>query len=84
MDNDLILRSKLNAAAGLLALKENRFKIAARKFIEVGIEMDGKFSNVLTAQDISIYGTLCAVAFLERPELNKAFLEVFICFIYLN
>jgi COP9 signalosome complex subunit 1 len=72
---DAVVNAKLKAASALVMLIEGQYKGAARKFLEVGIEIGGSFSSIIAAEDIAMYGTLCALASLERPEIRSTLLE---------
>jgi COP9 signalosome complex subunit 1 len=70
-----IIGSQLKAANALALLIEGQYKEAARKFLEVGIDLGGTFSSVIAAEDVAMYGTLCALASLDRPEIRKSIME---------
>jgi COP9 signalosome complex subunit 1 len=67
--------AKIKAAGALVMLIEGQFKAAARKFLEVGWDLGGSFSTIIAAEDIAVYGTLCALASLDRTEIRKKLLE---------
>ena len=84
--NDAPLVAQLRVAAGLAYLENKKYKLAARKFLEVPAEHHAVFSDVASAQDVALYGGLCALASFDRAELKekliesssfKAFLELF-------
>ena len=67
--------AKIKAAGALVMLIEGQYKVAARKFLEVGWDLGGSFSTIIAAEDIAVYGTLCALASLDRTEIRKKLLE---------
>ena len=67
---DPTLVAQLRVAAGLAFLESKKYKLAARKFIEVSPELGGQFSEVASAQDVALYGGLCALASFDRAELK--------------
>ncbi|KAI9341559.1 26S proteasome subunit RPN7-domain-containing protein [Zopfochytrium polystomum] len=72
-DRTLVL-SKLKCCSGLVHLANGKFKSAARSFLDVSFQMNNGFSEVLSANDVATYGSLCALASFERSELkNKVF-----------
>ena len=84
--SDPALVAQLRVAAGLAHLEAKKYKLAARKFLEVPAEHHGAFSEIASAQDVALYGGLCALASFDRAELKsklvesssfKAFLELF-------
>ena len=74
-DGDVLTRAKLTAAAALVLLVEGQYKAAARKFVEVDCELGGNYATIVAAEDIALYGTLCALASLDRTELRKSLHE---------
>ncbi|GIL49002.1 hypothetical protein Vafri_5484 [Volvox africanus] len=68
--NDPITYSKLKAASGLQLLRAKKFKLAARKLCEVSPEMGSSYSDVIALHDVAVYGSLCALASLDRSELR--------------
>jgi COP9 signalosome complex subunit 1 len=67
--------AKIKAAGALVLLVEGQYKSAARKFLEVGWELGGTFSSIIAAEDIAVYGTLTALASLDRNEIRKKMLD---------
>jgi len=68
---DPVLAAQLRVAAGLTALDAKRFLAAARKFVEVSVELGSSFSDVCSVADIALYGGLCALAAFDRAELSE-------------
>ncbi|GMH00545.1 hypothetical protein Nepgr_002384 [Nepenthes gracilis] len=66
--------AKLHCAAGLAYLEVKKYKLAARKFLEVGTELGNDYTEVIALQDLATYGGLCALASFDRTEL-KAYLS---------
>lgn len=72
--------AKLSAAMGVSFLALGQFRDAAREFLETDPRMaqaklddpsdEESFNTVLTPNDISVYGGLCALASMDRPELQ--------------
>ena len=67
--------AKLGCAAGLAALESRKYKLAARKFTELGVELGGAYREVISPQDVAVYGGLCALASMDRAELKKCVLD---------
>ncbi|KYQ91512.1 COP9 signalosome complex subunit 1 [Tieghemostelium lacteum] len=68
--------AKLRAATGLANLESSKYKFAAKKFIETPFEQNASvFSDIISPQDIAIYGGLCALATFDRAELKKKVLD---------
>ncbi|CCI48383.1 unnamed protein product [Albugo candida] len=83
--SDNVLKSKVAAVFGLIALHEGKYKNAAEKFISCHIDIGASYNEVLHSEDIALYGGICALATLTRDELRdkvinnssfKAFLEL--------
>ncbi|KAL9587111.1 MAG: hypothetical protein Q9212_000478 [Teloschistes hypoglaucus] len=79
------LAAKLSAAMGLALLASNSYKEAAQEFIETDPRMaparmddpsdEEAFNEVMTPNDVAVYGGLCALASMDRAELQKKVLE---------
>ncbi|KAI4093931.1 MAG: hypothetical protein LQ344_002529 [Seirophora lacunosa] len=79
------LTAKLSAAAGLALLASGNYKEAAQEFIEADPRMvqarlddpadEEAFNEVMTPNDIAVYGGLCALASMDRTDLQKKVLE---------
>ncbi|KAK1322585.1 COP9 signalosome complex subunit 1 [Acorus calamus] len=67
--------AKLKCAAGLAHLEAKKYKLAARKFLETGIELGNQYSEVIAAQDVATYGGLCALASFDRTELKNKVID---------
>ncbi|KAG6499195.1 hypothetical protein ZIOFF_038951 [Zingiber officinale] len=72
---DPIMNSKLRCAAGLAYLETKKYKLAARKFLETGIELGNNYTDVIAPQDVAIYGGLCALASFDRTELKNKVID---------
>ncbi|XP_039000425.1 COP9 signalosome complex subunit 1-like isoform X1 [Hibiscus syriacus] len=67
--------AKLRCAAGLAHLEAKKYKLAARKFLEVGPELGNSYSGVIAPQDVATYGGLCALASFDRTELKNKVID---------
>lgn len=66
--------AKLKCASGLAELAQRQYKSAARLFLQVSFDhLD--YSEILSAQDVAIYGGICALATFDREELQKKVLS---------
>ncbi|XP_022770356.1 COP9 signalosome complex subunit 1 [Durio zibethinus] len=72
---DPLTVSKLRCAAGLAHLEAKKYKLAARKFLEVGPESGNSYSEVIAPQDVATYGGLCALASFDRTELKNKVID---------
>ncbi|EFJ45720.1 hypothetical protein VOLCADRAFT_63341 [Volvox carteri f. nagariensis] len=70
VSSDPVTTAKLRAASGLHLLHNKKFKQAARKFCEVSPELGSSYSDVIALHDLAVYGSLCALASLDRSELR--------------
>jgi len=84
--SDALLMAKLKVASGLTLLDSKKYKLAARKFLEVSAEFGSGFNEIVSAQDVALYGGVCALASFDRQELRtrvidnaafRSFLELF-------
>ncbi|KAI5564442.1 hypothetical protein POPTR_014G075500v4 [Populus trichocarpa] len=67
--------SKLRCAAGLAHLEAKKYKLAARKFLEVSPELGNSYNEVIAPQDVATYGGLCALASFDRTELKSKVID---------
>ncbi|KAJ6879291.1 COP9 signalosome complex subunit 1-like [Populus alba x Populus x berolinensis] len=67
--------SKLRCAAGLAHLEAKKYKLAARKFLEVSPELGNSYNEVIAPQDVATYGGLCALASFDRAELKSKVID---------
>ena len=77
--------AKLSAAFGVAFLAQGSFKDAAEEFLSADPRMsqaklddptdDESYNEVLTPNDIAVYGGLCALASMTREELQKKVLD---------
>lgn len=66
---------KTTTAQGLHHMCMGEYKEGARSFLETDFSLTDTFNDVLTANDVAIYGGLCALASMSRAELQEEVLE---------
>eukprot|EP00516_Mucochytrium_quahogii_P001023 CAMPEP_0203751374 /NCGR_PEP_ID=MMETSP0098-20131031/5460_1 /ASSEMBLY_ACC=CAM_ASM_000208 /TAXON_ID=96639 /ORGANISM=" , Strain NY0313808BC1" /LENGTH=447 /DNA_ID=CAMNT_0050641069 /DNA_START=119 /DNA_END=1459 /DNA_ORIENTATION=- len=66
--NSTIMTAKLAVAEGLAFLREKEFSLAAKSFIDVHVGV--MFDDVVSNEDIGVYGGLCAIASFSHKELK--------------
>ncbi|KAI9106133.1 26S proteasome subunit RPN7-domain-containing protein [Phlyctochytrium arcticum] len=66
-----LVNSKLACIMGLVHLDGSKYKKAARSFLDCSFELNNQFTDVMSPNDIAIYGTLCALASFDRAELKS-------------
>jgi COP9 signalosome complex subunit 1 len=79
------IQPKLDAALGICHLQTKRYKDAANTFLQISPRLisaksksptaDELYNEVITPNDIAIYGGLCALASMDRDELRHSVLE---------
>mmetsp|Transcript_22217 Transcript_22217/g.28406 ORF Transcript_22217/g.28406 Transcript_22217/m.28406 type:complete len:350 (+) Transcript_22217:1-1050(+) len=72
---DKVIGGKLKAAAGLAALSNKKYYEAAEFLISIPSELSDKFSDIIAAEDIALYGGICSLATFSRQELKKKVIE---------
>lgn len=72
---DSITIAKLRCASGLAHLEAKKYKLAARKFLDVAPELGSSYNEVIAPQDIATYGGLCALASFDRAELKSKVID---------
>jgi len=68
--NDAQLLTRLNCAYGLAELATGKYKSAAKHFLLANIDHCG-MPDLMSAQNVAMYGGLCALATFERSKLHK-------------
>lgn len=69
-------QSKIYAAYGLYNMATGRYKDAATSFAQVKPQDLGTaFSDLLSPQDVALYGVLCGLGSLERTEVQQKLLD---------
>jgi COP9 signalosome complex subunit 1 len=66
---------KLKVASGLANLDSRKYRAAARKLIETPLELGNGYSEVMSANDIAIFGGLCGLASFDRNELKTKLID---------
>lgn len=66
---------KMMAAMGLSLMHARSFFEAANSFLSVEPTLADTFTEVITPNDIAVYGGLCALASMDRNELQRRVLE---------
>lgn len=69
-DSNHIIFTRLRCAAGVAELAGKRYKAAARHFLQASLD-HCDFPEVLSPNNVAIYGGLCALATYDRNELQK-------------
>ncbi len=65
-------QTKISCIVGLHELVTKRYKYAAKRFMSANIDDLGPdFSDILSPNNVAIYGGLCALASLDRSDLHK-------------
>ncbi|KAF9138928.1 cop9 signalosome complex subunit [Mortierella sp. GBA39] len=71
-----VTKAKLKAASGLANLDLSKYPAAARDFLSIGEELVGnQYGDVISANDIAVYGGLCALASFNRTELKRLVID---------
>ncbi|KAI9346926.1 G protein pathway suppressor 1 [Obelidium mucronatum] len=70
-----LMLSKLKCCMGLVNLDAGKYKSAARSFLEVGPEIIGRYSEVISATDIANYLTLFSLATFDRADIKSKVID---------
>jgi COP9 signalosome complex subunit 1 len=49
------------------------YRGAAEMFLEVGTDIEGIYTDVLTVRDVAVYGAMAALASFTRAELKSRY-----------
>ncbi len=66
---------KMQAAMGLSQLHGEDYRDAAISFLNTDPSLGDKYNEVLTSNDVAVYGGLCALASMDREELQSKVLD---------
>nr|CAH7750676.1 unnamed protein product [Callosobruchus chinensis] len=69
-DSNQIIMTKLKCAAGLAELATKKYKSAAKHFLQANLD-HCDFPELLSPNNVAMYGGLCALATFDRHELQK-------------
>ncbi|EFH42774.1 hypothetical protein ARALYDRAFT_919561 [Arabidopsis lyrata subsp. lyrata] len=65
-----IVAAKVTCACALGNMGLQRYKTAAREFLDVSCGLGDTFNEVILPRDVAIYGGLCALATYDRSEIK--------------
>ncbi|KAJ5114518.1 COP9 signalosome subunit 1 (CsnA) [Penicillium alfredii] len=66
---------KISAALGLAQMHAESYGDAARSFLGTPPTLGDSFNELITSNDVAVYGGLCALASMDRNELQRRVLE---------
>lgn len=69
-DTNQVILTKLKCAAGLAELATKKYKSAAKHFLQANLD-HCDFPELLSPNNVAMYGGLCALATFDRHELQK-------------
>jgi COP9 signalosome complex subunit 1 len=74
-DDQARTQPKVQAAMGLQQMCSGEYREAALSFVGVEPSLGDSYNDVLTSNDVAVYGGLCALASMSRSELQLKVLE---------
>ncbi|KAI5801194.1 26S proteasome subunit RPN7-domain-containing protein [Geopyxis carbonaria] len=69
------LKPKLNTAMALAHMSLGAYRDAARAFLDCPPTLGASFNEVLSSNDVAVYGGLCALASMDRQALKTEVLD---------
>lgn len=72
---DVLTSSKIASVYGLALMHDRKYHAAAKRFTSCDIALMGHFNQVLHAEDVAVYGSLCALATFSRAELKERVIQ---------
>jgi len=81
---DEVVVAKLKVASAMADLYDQQYHAAALQFLDVNPVLGNQYNNVASAEDLAIYGSVCALATFDRTELrtklvdNKSFINAYL------
>jgi COP9 signalosome complex subunit 1 len=73
-NQDNLTASKVRVCSGLSFLDSRKYKLAARKFLEISPELGANYNEVIAPADVALYGGLLALSSFDRSELKSKLL----------
>ncbi|RAK76442.1 COP9 signalosome complex subunit 1 [Aspergillus fijiensis CBS 313.89] len=74
-DEQSKVQPKLSTALGLSQLHSGSYLDAANSFLNTDPGLGDSYTEVLTSNDVAVYGGLCALASMDRHELQQRVLD---------
>lgn len=74
-DDAARIQPKMNVAQGLYQMCTGDYRDAAFSFITTDPSLGESYNEVMTSNDVAVYGGLCALASMTRAELQAKVLE---------
>ncbi|KAF7879175.1 hypothetical protein EAF04_000373 [Stromatinia cepivora] len=74
-DDDKVIKPFCHAAEGIAQMHAGQYAVAAQTFLQTPPGMGASYNTIVSANDIAVYGGLCALATIERNDLQKLVLE---------
>jgi len=69
------IQPKMSTAQGLSHMCQGEFKEAANAFLSTDFTLGDTYNEVISSNDVAVYGGLCALASMSRAELQSKVLE---------
>lgn len=64
-------QSKITAASALSQMHQGQYVEAANSFLSVPMDLGDTYNEIITPNDVAVYGGLCALASMTRDELQE-------------
>lgn len=74
-EDSATLKPKMAVATGLAALASNHYRDAAKSFLETPYTLGTTWNDVISPNDVAVYGGLCALASMDRAALKAEVLD---------
>jgi COP9 signalosome complex subunit 1 len=74
-ESDSTVQPLASVSLGLAFLHSKIYRDAAMSFIQTSFDIGTKWNSIIIPSDIAVYGGLCALACMDRQELQKNVLE---------
>ncbi|TGZ85669.1 PCI-domain-containing protein [Ascodesmis nigricans] len=69
------MKPRLCAAMGLFHLANGAYRESARSFLETPASLGATYNDVISSNDVAVYGALCSLASMSRKELKSEVLD---------
>jgi COP9 signalosome complex subunit 1 len=68
-------QAKITAASALTQMHQSSYLEAANSFLSIPQDLGATYNEIITPNDVAVYGGLCALASMSRDELQKNVLD---------
>eukprot|EP00946_MAST-07B_sp_MAST-7B-sp1_P003546 g3546.t1 len=69
-ESNSAVKAGFNALNGLIHFEQSNYNTAAGYFLQTSLMLGKEFSDIITLQDVALYGGICALASFSRVDID--------------